>query len=353
MKNYSFQGLRGLFAIGVLFSHCYFLGDYAQSSVAFDVLFRRTANVSFFFMISGYFLFASVAKATNFSEYIKKKIVRIYPLHIILLILLVANSVLNGNFEFSLLNMIQIIASALLVQTWIPKLAIATSYNTVSWFLSSLLFCYIIGYLLGKFIKRDGEKAWKATYALTAILFTVKVVLAFIYPTEDIGYYLCYLCPLAGLSDLLIGAIISHNIEKAESGKVWLQTLALTFVICSFFSKTLVPTNFSRAFLMVPANILLIFAFANETNFFKKIIGNKFFVFLGDISFEIYLMHAIIIGKLSRMGVFDRISNTISPFVTLLILIIICVVCALVYKKVVDIVFKHIKQKPQAKKQED
>lgn len=348
MKNYSFQGLRGLFAIGVLFSHCYFLGDYAQSSAAFEVFFRRTANVSFFFMISGYFLFNSVMKSSGFFEFIKKKLLRIYPLHIILVSLLVFNSILSKSFEYSTLNIVKAVSSALLIQTWIPSAEIATSYNTVSWFLSSLLFCYIAGYWIGRFVKSKGDTSWKYIYFLTAALYSFRIIIAVIYPTESIGYYFCYLCPISGLADLLMGAIVAHNIKDIKGAKPWIQVMALLIILATFLFKQFVPVNYSRAFLLVPGNVLLVCAFAKETNFSRKLLGNKLFTFLGDISFEVYLIHVTIIGKLSRISVFDRISSTVSPFLTLFILIILCVVCALIYKKTTDFILKQL-----CKKRED
>ena len=54
--NLSFQGLRGIFALGVLFSHCYFLADHPSTEYVFNNLLCKLANANFFFVISGFLL---------------------------------------------------------------------------------------------------------------------------------------------------------------------------------------------------------------------------------------------------------------------------------------------------------
>lgn len=344
MKNYSFQGLRAIFAIGVLFSHCYFLAEYTQSQIIFDVFLRKTANVSFFFMISGFFLVESVMRTSKFSEFIKKKLVKIYPLHIVLLAVLVGKQVISGGFDFSPLGTVKALSSALLLQTWIPNVGVATSYNTVSWFLSSLLFCYVVGYWIARLVLSNKAKCWNIVYILTGILLAYKIVIAVLLPVGDLGYYLCYLCPVAGLSDFLIGVIIWHNVKKVKTANAFLQAGAIMLILGTFVLKNFVPANFSRAFLTIPANILLIIAFANETNLFKKLLGNKVLTFIGDLSFEVYLSHAIIISVLANMSIFVKTSTELSPFITLLLLIGICLLFAFIYKKVYEIVVKNIEK---------
>ena len=45
--------------------------------------------------------------------------------------------------------------------------------------------------------------------------------------------------------------------------------------------------------------LLLIYAFTLSNSFFSQIVGNKLFVHLGNISFELYIVHQVLINILS------------------------------------------------------
>ena len=345
--NYSIQGLRGLFALGVLLSHCSFLGNYAQSASSYDNIFSKLANVSFFFILSGFFALKSQSGSVKFFEFLKKKMFRIYPLYLMILLVVVAFKILTSSFETSPDKMVSLLLNIFLLQGW-GGLSAATGFYTVSWFLSSLIFCYIVGYWLCKLIKSNPSKAWLLIYSLAAILIAFKCIAAICFPNSNTGYYLCYLFPPAGLADFLLGMIIAQHINKLKLNDrtiLMLQIAAIAVLIVSYMLKLWLPRNYCRAFLMIPANILIVLSFNIETAFSKVAFGNKIMAFIGDISFEIYLSHVLIISMLSKIPIFNRVSASVSPFLTLILFICICVLCAYIYK----VVFKWITQKMSKK----
>lgn len=339
MKNKSIQGLRGLFAIGVLLSHCYFLGDYGQSEIIFNSVLQKLANVGFFFIVAGYFLARSSSVNLSLWHFLKKKMTRVYPLHLLVLLALVGLAVLTDAFEFNL----TLPLNALLIQTWIPSIESATSYNTVSWFLSSLMFCYIVGYLVVRFCRYSRRYIY--IYILTLCLVLYKVVISLVFPTGDTGYYWCYLSPIAGCADFLVGVSVALLLKDKEMpNMLWLQCLSLLLLVASFALKQYLPTNYCRGFFMLPANILTLVSFVTETRFSKCLFGNKFLVFLGDISFEIYLLHPLIIRLVGNRSIAKMLSD-VSPFITLLVLVTCCIVAAVIYKKIFILFTKFIKNK--------
>ena len=114
MKNKAIQGWRGLFALGVLLSHCYFLADYEQSQTVFRSL-QELANVSFFFVVGGYFLAKSSSVNLKIWDFLKKRMIRIYPLHILVVLALVGIAILTGTFKVDIALPLNI----LLVQTYL------------------------------------------------------------------------------------------------------------------------------------------------------------------------------------------------------------------------------------------
>ena len=344
MKNKSVQGLRALFAIGVILSHCYFLENYASSAQIFSRVLSKTAVVCFFFMISGFYT-VNLKQDIKFSKYLKQKIIRIYPLHLLILFMMLLLRILQHEFDFySLKNIVTLVMNACLLQTWSFDLSVATSFNTVSWFLSSLLFCYVVSYWLLKWMN-GSETKWQYLYLLSVLLLFFKVFMAIHHSTDDVGYYYCYLFPLAGLTDFMLGMIIGHNIKKIKwSGDgIWtaLQVIAVVFMIATVLSKPYVFRNYSRAFLTIPATALVVFAFSNETKFSRIIFGNSLMVFIGDISFEIYLIHILCMSIIGKIGLTELISNNISPFAALILNIIICILAAFIYKKLIGFISKR------------
>lgn len=336
MQKKSIQGLRGLFAIGVLLSHCYFLNDSPFSAGIFEGALQKLANVSFFFIAAGFFFIQSSSTRLPLLPFLKKRLSRIYPLHLLTLLARVALLFLGGSLTLGL----PLVMNALLLHTWIPSVEIATSFNTVSWFLSSLLFCYLAGYFVVR-IKNE-----KILYLITGLLLAYKTALAILMPTDNAGYYWCYLCPLAGFGDFMLGISLATVLKKRKpSASLFLQLFSLALLAVSFLLKNYLPANYCRAFLMLPANTLLLAAFSSETKFSAAVFGNKALCFLGDVSFEIYLLHTSVISVLTGVSLFNRISQIITPFGSLALLIGLCIIAALIYQYVISFVTKLFAKK--------
>lgn len=353
MRNKSVQGLRALFAIGVFLSHSYFLKEYAYSTAIFNSFFAKSAVVSFFFMISGFYLI-NLNKDIKFGAYLKKKILRIYPLHLIIIIMMLTIKILGNAFDFtSFKSWITLILNMCLLQTWSFSLTIATSFNTVAWFLSSLLFCYIVGYWLMKKVSAGETKEWKYTYIIAAILLVFKCIVALYHPNDNTGYYYCYLFPLAGMTDFLIGLIIAKttmNKEFSDNKRGTMQTLALLAIIITIYLKNYLPSNYCRAFLTIPATALIVTAFAKETRFSRLVFGNKLMVFIGDLSFEFYLIHSFAMSIIDKFGITKFIAANVSPFVALVVNMLLCMLGAFIYKNLAEWTIKkveNIKIKPE------
>ena len=348
MKNKTIQGLRGIFALCVLLSHCYFLSDYGQSNLVFENGFRRLANVGFFFMVAGFFAYKST-REEGFFTYMKRKLLRIYPLHILLLIALVGKQLITGSFVPDTNNIISLVLTSLLLQSWVPNVTIVTLFNTVSWFLSSLLFCYIVLYWIKKFTKQNA----KHLYIITAVLLLVKVIASLAIQDTDIGYYWLYLCPLAGLVDVLIGAclaVLTSKIKLSQMVVGTLQIVAIVLIVGTFMLKSITPQNITRGFLTILANAMLVFAFSVETKVSTAILGNKVMTFLGNISFEFYLSHVVIMSVITKLSFMKKISTDVSPFITLIVVIAACVVFSTIYKLIFEKLFEFIKKKVDKEK---
>lgn len=342
MRNNTFQGFRIIFAIGVVLSHCAFLpviGAYLSP----------LSNVCFFFMLSG-FLLRLTFKEQSFLTFIRKKLFRIWPLHLLMLLAMVVVKVVSGTFDITTTNFFTLFAHIFLIQTWIPNIDVATAYYTISWFLSSLLFCFIVGYFLLKYIAREKKWAKLLLYVLTGLLITIKIIIAIILPNDNKwGYYLVYLCPLACLPDFLLGFILFEAFKKTnipEKTRVIFQIVSLCLIAFMFFSKHWLPINFSRGFYTIPFNLFLIYSFSKETKMSSSIFGNKIMVFLGIVSFEVYLVHDLIITGLKKYtSILDWLSNNVHPSVCALLIVIVSVIIAVSYHFAFNLLIGLFKKK--------
>ena len=132
----SFQFLRGAAAIMIFFHH--FLPD---SGVNYNVNLGEV-GVLFFFVLSGFLMAMSygnkVEESTfSYRSFVVKRLSKIFPLQWIMTIVFVilgVNVVSYWAIPFHLT----------LTQSFIPLWQIDFTLNTVSWFLSTITFCYLV-----------------------------------------------------------------------------------------------------------------------------------------------------------------------------------------------------------------
>lgn len=102
-----------------------------------------TFGVSAFFILSGYCTMLGYRnrvcqKDFNYIDYLKRRLVKYYPLHWLLLLIVLVPDLFSG---FTLSNNgLQLAANFFLVQSLIPIKEFFFSFNAVSWYLSDTVF---------------------------------------------------------------------------------------------------------------------------------------------------------------------------------------------------------------------
>ena len=128
------QSLRFIFVLMIFMSHFTYRGI-----CAFDA--GGDCGVSFFFILSGFVLslgYGSRIREGTFcyGRFMLRRLRKIYPLHLLCLLFFLVVS--RSDFDLTVL------LNELLLQSWVPDPNYYFSCNSVSWFLSSLLFCYLV-----------------------------------------------------------------------------------------------------------------------------------------------------------------------------------------------------------------
>lgn len=255
--------------------------------------------VCFFFLISGfctgYSGYQKAEKPTpkNIFSYVFKKILKFYPL------LFLTTFGMFIMCEKNISNIKQLFKNLFLIQSWFKSGYFA--FNGVTWFLSSLMFLYIFKipllYLLNKLNEQKKGKIW---ICLLLTLTSISMV-SYYYLTrnQDIQYYQ-YIFPLARFFEYFIGMMIGFLIKSliplikdTKTNSIiftFLEIFALLFWISSAYST--IKYNWAVFTLhFVFPNIVLLSIFAFGKGYISKLFSCKFFVSLGNISNETYLIH--------------------------------------------------------------
>lgn len=248
----SLQAWRFIFAL-MIFHHHFFIEPQVVQFGYFPV--------TFFFILSGYVMamgYENKLDVPSFSylSFIKKRLIRIYPLHLFCLILALILPVVS---HINLNSYILALPELFLVQTWLPIRGLF-SLNPVSWYLSSLLLIYLCFPFLMRCLK--GRYGW---YTIISILIAYFIVIPII--GEELAQFFVYVSPYFRIIDFMLGMMlylgmksnISEN-HRPVSATI-IEIIAISCVIASLMFYPYVSEKIGIASLYWIPSLLLITAF--------------------------------------------------------------------------------------------
>ena len=261
-------------------------------------------GVEIFFVLSGY-LIAYNYRDTNLLydfkssvKYMFGKLQKFYFLHILTFLIVLYYMERHGfNYSHGFDAFIRdIILNITLLQSWYEPARF--SFNGVTWFLSSILFIYFCVPYIIHFFRRNRGGYW----VLFLLVFLMKLSCDTLRYGMGLnpwpGVFDWYSNPTYRLLDFLLG-YIGFLLFNNYSGKLKVSKLEITlfqwgillfyFVACRIFDKLWVPAVF---LILV---VLLVYAFTLSGGIFNIFFGNKLIVHLGNISFELFIIHQVII----------------------------------------------------------
>lgn len=338
-KNFqiiSFQGLRGFSIILIVISHCNWrLNDFGNNIL----MYAGALGVSCFLMISG---FLSVYKYYNscfsFKDSImlfKHKIKKCYLLHLITLIISFPISLQFFKGGAILIDIIKLLFNISLMQSFIPIRGIYFSYNAVSWYLSLDLAQVFLIPILFVILKKAGTLF--KLFTLIVIVILLEIAVYFLSFNFIDAHWLVYVCPFVRFLDFLLGGVMASLALKIENyvttDKLYKYIIKFTQIILLNISMILLflsfNTNnevFSALVWAVPTMLLILSLYLGDrkkcTIYFFR---NKYVLFVGNISFYIFLSHQLIIRYCNQFLKTIGITNT-NVFLYLIIIAIIIIV---------------------------
>ncbi len=282
----------------------------------------------------------------KFYDYIKNRLARIYPVYLLAILLFIVVT------QFKKATILDLFLNISLLQSWIPNKAL--TLNIPGWSLSVEFFFYIafpilVNKLYSKF-KLKVIAIWIICFWLFSQLFFHLIIYGIlkieIYSIPDLHFN-----PIMHFNQFLIGNLSGlFFVKKLQNHKNnYLLPILVTSLILILLLQFPTGLNYHDgllAIIFIPLILLICSSNDKLTTFFSK----RVFIFLGEISFGIYMYQGIIWKLFSdyRMKKYldldKEIDFTNSFLVRLFILIMLSSLSYLYFEKPLQNKIKNFKR---------
>ena len=332
----SLQVVRAFAFIGVYLYHtaCTFPGE--GRIYNFFVTAPGRWGVSVFFVLSGFLMTYSYwdrAPRHNVKEAILfavRKIRKLYPLHLVMLLVGVIYSLWQKQSFIKLI--IKLVLTATLVQTWFP-----TGYqaiNSVAWYLSVTLFLYFCFPFVMTLMKKN--KNMQISLISIILIYSIQFISGFCaYNFTDLDIkWITYCHPLYRLGDFIIGCLLaSIFLEKCQNeikhSTIYYSIMeacavVINVAVCVYCANASGNMQWFRyTCLFVPSSALLVYIFAANKGIFAHFLCNRIVLWIAGISPFAFLIHRLVISIFHEFVIYifgtDRMNILVTAGVPFLV----------------------------------
>ncbi|MFE3947186.1 acyltransferase family protein [Streptomyces sp. NPDC059118] len=302
----SLTGMRFIAAFAVVISHLsgQIVGT-ANPGLLDLITTLGPVGVAFFFVLSGFILTWVADPDDTARLFWRRRVAKIYPNHLVTFAAaLVLMSVANVP-----LMLINTIPPLLLVEPWIPNfdaLGGLTGINVPSWTLGcEMVFYFCFPWLIRFLARIRPSRLWPWTAAVAAAIIAVPFV-ALLLPTlpatswdpavPQWQSWFAYSFPFTRMLEFVLGILMARIVITGKWVRLGMAPAFLLTVICVVVQSTLPgifhlcagPTAFALA-LVIAAGA------AADVRAVRTPFSGRTMVWLGEISFALYLVHYLVI----------------------------------------------------------
>ena len=347
------QSLRFVFCMLIFVFH--YTG---MTHASYVFTYGGDAGVAFFFMLSGFALSVGHGRKKGGAEealapFLLRRFRKLYPLHLAALIAAVAWAAYIGKpFEPG-----YFVAQTAMLQTWLLTTDCNLYGNAVSWFLCPLFLCYALFQWLYRNIMR---RTWTVGFRCIFVAYLVAYTSVGLFSDADIDGFV-YAFPPVRVIDFVVG-ILAYRLYSSPSGdRIRRRVSAMNTVqatiaefcivlVCvatwCIYPSVCMPVRFSAMFWLPFSVTILWFAFAEGgRGMLSRLFRQRTMVWLGGISFEIYMIHLISISLCS--AVYGKIFGYYNQ--NLYLLFVCCLVVTVFAAYTVNRVEERLFRKPVMK----
>lgn len=315
-KIYTLYSIRFFMFICIFVHHCY-------DNVKIPILRQPTLAVSFFIILSGflngYVYIKKDFKITDMVKFTKKRIMKFYPLHLLMLFIAIplSNAFNLTTIEEGIEFIKRFLSNLFLVQSYINDKTFYFSFNGATWYLSTYLFLVFVSLPILTIIRKVNEKRFKNIYlgtiALTIFIVTIPIFSIIKNRGVNEEFWL-YIFPPIRLFEYIIGIIfgvICSNIKiKFKYDNVIFSFLELFAIALLYIFIKIIATSSmfgkildNRLNMWIVPSILMIAVFSYQKGFISKILTFKLFVYLGQITMYMFMIHQPLLIYIINAGV--------------------------------------------------
>ncbi|OCK50581.1 hypothetical protein BA768_05375 [Chryseobacterium sp. CBo1] len=276
------------------------------------ILTQANIGVSFFFILSGFVMIIAYGSKKNIDSYsyLKNRFSRIYPLYLfaILLMLILQTFDAKEDFVFS-----DLLLNVLMLQAWFPEKVFTV--NLTGWSLSVEFLFYAIFPLMFNFFYQKYKLKQLVIPVFLIWLFTQIFLICainghWVIVNESITKKFLLYFPLMHINQFLAGNLAGLFFIQHLKNRSGNYDLIITLLFCLIPLALIFRPEYLNyhdgllALIFIP---LIIFISLN-TGIITKIFSKKIFVFLGEISYGIYILQIPVFGfteyALQRLRIF-------------------------------------------------
>ncbi len=260
------------------------------------------AGVTFFLMASGFLLSMKhpmdELDRESYLAFVKRHAVKLFPLHWLSLLMWIAVMALLGTL---VVKPLALTLNVTLLHSWSLSHSVYFSYNKFSWFLSTLLFCYLCYPLLARWFMPLPLRVKLYFIGLLAV-----IAIIILSGTDDYGRTALYVFPPMRLIDFIIGMTLGDICKSLSGTRVLgrgpngtdaeLASVALLSLGVMLFRTCQWLLPWSDAILWwLPVGFLLVtcLLYDKREGLIGKLLSSRPLQWLGDISFELFILQGI------------------------------------------------------------
>ena len=285
------ETFRGIFALIIVLHHLK-IETFIQKS---NLIINGGLVVDFFFVLSGFVISLNYLDKINSKndliKFQKKRFLRLYPLHLITLFLFILIEIIkflvnvytdlqSTYVPFSgFNNLYSLAANFFLIHGWY-----GWSYNLPSWSISTEFYTYLIFALI----------VLNFRYRLLFFIILIFLsLLLFYFNNNGVNILNNFIYPIRCIYSFFLGSItflIFKKLNRNFSDLFSYLLIFLSLLIIYISDQLFLNNKYIIASLLFSFTILFVSSL-HQNSFLRKMLSNKYTVFLGSISYGIYMIH--------------------------------------------------------------
>lgn len=298
----SLTGLRFVAAGMVFFFHAAYENLFADPTAqgVFMGIFSQGGwtGVGFFFILSGFVLTWSSRPTDTNTRFWRRRFFKVYPNHLVTYVIALVLLLATG----AAVDAGDAILNLFLLQSWSPSLATEVSINPVAWSLSVEALFYLSFPFWIKLVRRiPAGRLWAWAIGVMAVVWLVPFAAhllpsepkPFFAPISEWQFWFVYVLPPMRVLDFVLGMLLAQIVLKRKWVNLGILP-AMGLVVVGYLLPHVLPWEFRLvATTVVPLALLIAAVAAADVEGKWSPFRSRTMVWLGDISFALYLWHRL------------------------------------------------------------